>query len=243
MIRAAVLSLLQGYRARQSGERLVRQLGATGPGQQPDEPAQTPTTPAGNASLVEAARLAGEQAVGSHHLMLAALTDAEAAAARALSALGVDLEQAREALRGVDVTGTSDELPEEAGRRQMLIRVSEDKITIEATDPAITGLGKVALQALGDQADPPGTIRGELPTSASLSGLWLALRDSLEDIRERAQAPAAPEEFRAVAAEAASEQAGPKPAEPGSEEARPKPAEPGSVEARPKPAEPGSEVA
>ena len=72
--------------------------------------------PAADTSLSEAARLAGSQPVGSHHLLLAALGDPDTAAARALSALGVDLDQAREALRHADVTGTSDEQPEEAGR-------------------------------------------------------------------------------------------------------------------------------
>ena len=80
-------------------------------------------SPAADTTLSEAARLAGAQPVGSHHLLLAALADPDTAAARALAALGVDLDQAREALRGVDVTGTSDEQPEEAGRRQMVIRV------------------------------------------------------------------------------------------------------------------------
>ena len=83
------------------------------------------TTPAADISLTEAARLAGSQPVGSHHLLLAAIADPEAAAARALAALGVDLDQARAALRNADVAGTSDEQPEEAGRRQMLIKVTE----------------------------------------------------------------------------------------------------------------------
>src|ERR1700691_6216292 len=72
-----------------------------------------------DATLAEAARLAGAQPVGSHHLLLAALADSSSAAAKALASAGIDLDQAKDALRGVDITGTSDEQPEEAGRRQM----------------------------------------------------------------------------------------------------------------------------
>ena len=100
------------------------------------------TTPAADTSLTEAARLAGAQPVGSHHLLLAALADPDTAAARALAALGVDLDRAKEALRTADVTGTSDEQPEEAGRRQMVIQVSEGKLTIEASDPVIVEAGR-----------------------------------------------------------------------------------------------------
>ena len=84
---------------------------AEGPGE-PGEPGGMPTTPAGDASLAEAARLAGGQPVGSHHLLLAALADPDSAAARTLTALGINLDEAREALRHADVAGTSDEQPE-----------------------------------------------------------------------------------------------------------------------------------
>jgi len=147
------------------------------------------TTLAADSSLTEAARLAGSQPVGSHHLLLAAIGDSDTAAARTLAALGVDLEQAREALRTADVTGTSDEQPEEAGRRQMVIRVTDEQVTIEARDPLIVRVGRAAVDALGDTADPPGTFRGDLPASASLAAVWQALHDSLVAIRRRAALP------------------------------------------------------
>jgi ATP-dependent Clp protease ATP-binding subunit ClpA len=147
------------------------------------------TTRAADSSLTEAARLAGPQAVGSHHLLLAAIGDPDTAAARTLAALGVDLEQAREALRTADVVGTSDEQPEEAGRRQMAIRVTDEQVTIEARDPLIVSVGRAAVDALGDTADPPGTIRGDLAASASLTAVWQALHDSLVAIRRRAALP------------------------------------------------------
>ncbi len=207
-VRLAVLDLLQAASTSRGSRRLRRMLEGARPEGEPFELAEPPATPAAKASLTEAARLAGEQPIGSHHLILGALSDSRTAAAQVLSGLGVNLDQAKEALRGVDVTGTSDELPEEAGRRQMIIRVDEDKLTIEATDRAIVALGQAALGTLGDQADPPGTIQGSLPASASLSDLWLVLRDSLRDIRRRAEPPAAPKEG-----------AENKPVEPGSEAA------------------------
>jgi ATP-dependent Clp protease ATP-binding subunit ClpA len=191
-VRSAVLDLLSTQPAGATpGRRWQRRHLAAGPGEEPEsgESAELRTTPAADASLSDAARLAGSQPVGSHHLLLAALGDPDTAAARALAGLGIDLDQARNALRTADVTGTSDEQPEEAGRRQMLIRVTGEQITIEATDPMIVDLGRAALQALGDDADPPGTIRGDRPASASLSNVWQALHDSLGDIQRRATLP------------------------------------------------------
>jgi len=191
-VRTAVLDLLpagEGEAGR--GRRWLRRH----PAASPDEPGETAgtaeirTTPAADTSLSEAARLAGTLPVGSHHLLLAALADPDTAAARALAALGVDLDQARDALRSADVTGTSDEQPEEAGRRQMVVHVADGKLTIEVTDPVIIEAGWVAVHALGDDADPPGTIRGDLPASASLSSVWLALRDSLGTIQRRMASP------------------------------------------------------
>ena len=148
-------------------------------------------SPAAGATLAEAARLAGTRPVGSHHLLLAALADSTSAAAKALASVGVDLDQAKDALRGVDITGTSDEQPEEAGRRQMNIQVTGELITIVATDPAIVEAGQAALAALatsgesGQAAAPGGVIRGADLTGAAAVNLevaWQALRDSLAEI-------------------------------------------------------------
>ena len=189
------------------------------------------TTPAADTSLTEAARLAGSRPVGSHHLLLAALGDPDTAAARALAALGVDLDQAREALRSADVTGTSDEQPEEAGRRQMVVRVTEEQVTIEARDPAIIKLGRATADALGNKADPLGTIRGDLPISSSMAVVWQSLHDSLEAIRRHATLPTEAAGSPGTASEA--DQPG-TPDQPGSPE-------PGSPE--PGNPEPGDEVA
>src|SRR5262249_53452674 len=144
VIRTAVLDLLDtsGFehgRGRRWSRR--RSAIALGIGQPPVQETLS-ATPAADTTLSEAARLAGTAAVGSHPLMLAVLADPQTAAARALTALGIDLNQARDALRSVDVTGTSDEQPEEAGRRQMVLHVTDDQLTIEASDPMIVAAAK-----------------------------------------------------------------------------------------------------
>ena len=200
-IRMAVIDLLppagpeSGHarrwrRARSAG---IAELVLAGEGaRQGREQALLNATPAADTTLSEAARLAGTQPVGSHHLLLAALADPESAAARALTLLGVNLGHAREALRDIDVTGTSDELPEEAGRRRMVIHVTGDRLTLEATDPVLVKAGNEALAALGGRAIEPGAIPGDLPVSASLSRAWQALFESLEDIKQRATSSAKP---------------------------------------------------
>jgi ATP-dependent Clp protease ATP-binding subunit ClpC len=146
------------------------------------------TTPAAGASLEEAARLAGSFPVGSHHPLLAALSDPASAAAKTLAGLGVELDQALEALRRAEVVGTTDEQPEERGRRHMIIRVEEGRLVVEVTDPEITDLGRGAVSALGGRLTEPGVIPGDLPASASLATVWQTLRTSLEDIWRRAAA-------------------------------------------------------
>jgi len=191
-IRVAVLDLLPAASAEVAHARRWLRRPAVGPGEAGAQAEHTvlTTSPAADTTLSEAARLAGSRPVGSHHLLLAALADPDTAAARALAALGVDLDQAKQTLRSADITGTSDEPPEEAGRRQMVIQVTGERLTIEATDPVLTKAGRAALQALGDQASPPDTIRGDLPACASLSAAWQALHDSLQSIQWRAAPPA-----------------------------------------------------
>ncbi len=76
----------------------------------------------------------------------------------------------------MDVSGTSDEQPEEAGRRQMIMRVADDRLTIEAADPIIIASGRAALEALGEQADPPKSAATIRPRSASAT-VWQAMHD------------------------------------------------------------------
>jgi hypothetical protein len=232
-VRAAVVDQLRGDTT-ETYRRLLGRLGGrrTAPVRlQPEpQPPEVRTTPAADISLAAAARLAGAGPLGSHHLLAATLDDPNTAAARALLALGIDLDRARDALRIADVIGSSDELPEEAGRRQMVITVTDDRLTLEATDAEIIELGRAAAKALrtsaraapqageptaessesGGPAEPssagPVVVRGDHPLSGSLGLVWQVLHDSLEDIRHRAAA-----EARDARAQAGGETTGSKP--------------------------------
>src|SRR5262249_22900686 len=157
-VRVAVLDLLPAASAEAAhARRWLRRPTAADPSEAGAQAEQTVlnTSPAADTTLSEAARLAGSRPGGPPPpppAPPAAPRDPDTAAARALAALGVDLDQAKQTLRDADVTGTSDEPPEEAGRRQMVIRVTGERLTIEATDPVITEAGRAALEALGDQA-------------------------------------------------------------------------------------------
>ena len=166
------------------------------------EAANVQATPATDATLAEAARLAGSAPVGSHHLLLAALADPDSAAARTLASLGVDLEQAQEMLRTADVTGTSDEPPEQAGRRQMSLQVTGGTLTLVVVDPVLVAAGERALEAVNPAAETDAdggavdegagssatatVIRGDHPAAASLADVWLELRKSLTKIADAA---------------------------------------------------------
>src|SRR6185437_10318683 len=146
--------------------------------------------------------LAGPLPVGSHHLLLAALEDANSAASWALASLGVDIDELRGKLRAAKVTGTTDEQPEQAGRRQMNLEVSDDSLQITLTDPLIIEAAKEALRAVNTRAaieqaaaakaaeatgeapapEPEAAttvIRGDLPADAGLANVWLELRRTL----------------------------------------------------------------
>jgi ATP-dependent Clp protease ATP-binding subunit ClpC len=166
-IRAAVLNAVSAVYSGEEGEgaeetnavlRWLRQRlsrhGASVPFR-PDVPGAEPATrgtPAVEAALQQAARLAGPLPVGSHHLLLAALEDVNSAASSALASLGVDIDELRERLRAAKVKGTSDEQPEQAGRRQMAIEVSDEMLHVVLTDPVIVAAGKEALRAVNARA-------------------------------------------------------------------------------------------
>ena len=166
-IRAAVLNAVSAVYSGEEGEgteetnavlRWLRQRlsrhGASVPFR-PDVPgaeAATRGTPAVEAALQQAARLAGPLPVGSHHLLLAALEDVNSAASSALASLGVDIDELRERLRAAKVKGTTDEQPEQAGRRQMAIEVSDEMLHVVLTDPVIVAAGKEALRAVNARA-------------------------------------------------------------------------------------------
>ena len=158
-------------------------------------------TPAVEATLKQAAALAGQAPVGSHHLLLAALADTNSAASWALTSLGVNIDELREKLRAAQISGTSDEQPEQAGRRQMSLQVTDEMLTLVLTDPVIVEAGKEALRIVNARAtstaadEPPGAqastasvtttvIRGDLPEAAGLADVWLQLRNTLNTLAD-----------------------------------------------------------
>jgi hypothetical protein len=176
-VRSAVVDQLHGATTetyRRLAGRLVRRSAPVRLQPEPWPP-EVRTTPAADTSLAAAARLAGAGPLGSHHLLLAALDDPNTVAARALLAVGVELDRVRDLLRTADVTGSSDELPEDAGRRQMVITVTDDRLTLEATDAEIIELGRAAAKALRTststtpQAGEPTAESGESGGSAESS--------------------------------------------------------------------------
>jgi ATP-dependent Clp protease ATP-binding subunit ClpC len=233
-LREAVLDVLgtrypaSEARSRNWLRRVSAALGRPVEGETAEEGAEQPVlsaTPAADVTLTTAAQLAGGDPVGSHHLLLAALSDADSAAARVLSSLGVDLTRAKDALHNADITGTTDELPEDAGRRQMNIKVTDEIVTIVATDEILVASANAALKALNDRkghagaaddsepadqepaaaqegsATPGGIIRGAdlsgLP-AANLAKAWSALHDALSAVATSAQAAAQAETVQAA---------------------------------------------
>jgi ATP-dependent Clp protease ATP-binding subunit ClpC len=149
-------------------------------------------SPAAETALNEATKLAGANAVGSHHLLLAALADDNNMVSRTIAGLGLDVDQLRAQLQTADVTGSSDEPPEDAGRRQLRIHVTDNVLSIETAEPALVDLARAALDALGDEAATSGELPTDRPVSVSLNTVWRSLRDSLDDIRRRAATLAEP---------------------------------------------------
>src|ERR1700761_2272842 len=96
VIRAAVLDAVPSGSAEIAGRgrRWLRRRGGADVGEPETETelAVLSATPAADNTLSAAARLAGLQPVGSHHLLLAALADPDTAASRALATLGLDLD-------------------------------------------------------------------------------------------------------------------------------------------------------
>ena len=212
-LRAAVLDRLpageaeEGALAAATGALMRRVRARHLPRRDGGEEQTVGATPATDATLARAAKLAGDAPVGSHHLLLAALADPDSAAARTLVGLGVDLDQARESLLTADVTGTSDEPPQEACAARCF-QVAGETLTVVIVDPVLVKAGQAALDAVNANARPGGegpasgtgetdavdagdsatttVIRGDHPAAASLAAVWLELRKSLDKIADGA---------------------------------------------------------
>ena len=138
-------------------------------------------TPAGERGLEEVRRISAGRPVSSQHLLLAALADSDGSAARTLAAMGVDLDALQEAARAADLTGTTDELPEDVGRRGMSLRLADDRLVLELTDRRAVEEARATLGEVG--AGEEMVLPGGVPVAESLAEVWLALMASLRAIR------------------------------------------------------------
>jgi ATP-dependent Clp protease ATP-binding subunit ClpA len=93
-VRAKVIELLLGYAAK-NPQAAVR------------------TTPAGTLLSTRAKALAGTEAVGSHHYVLAVLEDPGSLGARILTSFGVTREAVEARVREIGTAGTTDEVPKD----------------------------------------------------------------------------------------------------------------------------------
>ena len=93
---------------------------------------------------------AGGGPLRSDDLLLALLGDESSMAAKAMASLGVSLDAVRERLDELRVTGTSDEMLEEAGARRVTVRVAEGRIVVEVDDPGLAELAGGDGELAGD---------------------------------------------------------------------------------------------
>ncbi len=105
------------------------------------EPAPLPApegqTPAIARALEEARRMAGPAPLGTHDVLRAIVADSTSVGAKALAALGVTPEALQAQLAGLDRAGTSDELPREAGARQLRVEILDDGVGVVIEDDAL----------------------------------------------------------------------------------------------------------
>jgi ATP-dependent Clp protease ATP-binding subunit ClpA len=166
-VRQSVMQELSGY---------SRRGGAGGPFP------PVPETPAMARSRVDARRLAGSRAVGSHHQLLALLDIKDSLAAKALAEFGVTREAVEDQLSRLDPAGTSDETPEEAGARRIGLRVEGKLIALEIDDPELAEALEKAMTGRKVRV-----IRGTDPEAeaAGFPNLWSAVSRTVDDLTHR----------------------------------------------------------
>jgi ATP-dependent Clp protease ATP-binding subunit ClpC len=137
-------------------------------------------TPAADEVLESAAQLAGGGPVGTHHLLEALARTEDAVAARALVALGVDVDVLATTLDDLGTAGTRDETPEQAALRSVELRVDDDALHVIVRDPGTVARARTVLNQLGGES-----LSGENPLAAPLAGIWHAVRRTLDDLDVR----------------------------------------------------------
>ncbi len=171
-------------------DAVIRMLGgAKGRGPIRTGPPFVPETPAVARSRLKAPELAGGRAVGSHHLLLAFLSDEHSLASKALSGLGVTKDAVEAQLAQLDAAGTSDETPEEAGARRIGLRVEGKLVTLEIDDPELAESLEKAMTGRKVRV-----IKGNDPDAqaAGFPNLWSAVSRTVEDLTRRLMLVAPP---------------------------------------------------
>ena len=130
-------------------------------------------TSAAHDVLALAAELAGEEPVGSHHILEAMLQQPDSAAAKVLGDAGIDLDQLAAKLDEISTEDTADDTPEQAAARQLELSVTDEAVTVVLRDAASIERGKQLLQL----SDGPLATRGR--QLDLLARLWTAVNDWL----------------------------------------------------------------
>jgi ATP-dependent Clp protease ATP-binding subunit ClpA len=130
-------------------------------------------TPAAHDVLALAAELAGDGPVGSQHILEAILQQPDSAAAKVLSAAGIDLDQLAAKLDEVSTQDTADDTPEQAAARQLELSVTDDAVTVMLRDARSIELGKQIVELNG------GPLAARGPQLDLLGRLWAGVNDWL----------------------------------------------------------------
>ena len=155
-------------------------------------------TPGAEAVIATAEQLAGPAPIGSHHLLEAMALVDDSLAAGTLAALGVAPDALAAKIDELGTEGTTDLSPEDAAARMMEVRFADAELTIVLRDEAALELGRSLTDAVGNP------VRGDVPGGSPLIGLWQANLIALQQLLERVDPSAEPDQpSRAAAVRAA----------------------------------------
>jgi ATP-dependent Clp protease ATP-binding subunit ClpA len=136
-------------------------------------------TPGAGQVLAAAEDLAGGGAVGTQHLLEALARSDDTAAAKALSALGVDADALAAAIDDVGVAGTADVIPEEEAARTLELWVEDGGVHVLLRDPTSVGIARTVTDAIG------GPLRGSDAVASGAVVPWQALVQYLLEVQTR----------------------------------------------------------
>jgi ATP-dependent Clp protease ATP-binding subunit ClpA len=138
-----------------------------------------------------ARRLAADLPVGTQHMLIGLFEQPDSLAAKVLASLNIDRAAVEQRVAELGVKDTSDELPEVAGGRKVVLRLVEGRVVVEVDDPALAdlvrrGLGRhEAAEAPGGADAPPGSQNPDDSDAAGFSGIWTAINAAAADLVRR----------------------------------------------------------